>query len=194
MEARDDGRAAFVILDDGELPQRVAGVERARRQLRENLCTGSDCEGLDQRIRDWVITEQDDKACATVVIEESELKAWQNEFTAARVDDQFRAGRYRAQVAGSINDAKVGKGIPTTQLMRVPLLLCGGGSRMQFYGNIGESINGTRGWDVSVETMRLPVPQDLVDTGWHADDFDRQVKVTGHPPDDRQLLPILFAK
>ena len=21
--------------------------------------------------------------------------------------------------------------------------------------------------------MRLPVPQDLVDTGWHADDFDR---------------------
>ncbi len=89
------------------------------------------------------------------------------------VDDQFRAGRYRAQVAGSINDAKVGKGIPAAQLARVPLLLCGGGSRMQFYGNIGEAINGTRGWDVSVETMRLPVPQDLVDTGWHADDFDR---------------------
>jgi len=89
------------------------------------------------------------------------------------VDEQFRTGRFRTQVAGSINDAKVGKGIPAVQLMRVPLLLCGGGSRMQFYGDIGASINGTRGWDVSVETMRLPVPQDLVDTGWHADDFDR---------------------
>ena len=44
---------------------------------------------------------------------------------------------------------------------------------MKYYGNIGQAINGTRGWDVSVETMRLPVPQDLVDTGWHTDDFER---------------------
>lgn len=101
------------------------------------------------------------------------LGGYEIQLVGVDVDEQFRTGRFRTQVAGSINDAKVGKGIPTTQLMRVPLLLCGGGSRMQFYGNIGESINGTRGWDVSVETMRLPVPQDLVDTGWHADDFDR---------------------
>ncbi len=89
------------------------------------------------------------------------------------VDESFGTGRYRTQVAGSINDAKVGKGIPAAQLVRVPLLLCGGGSRMQFYGSIGDAINGTPGWHVSVELMRLPVPQDLVDTGWHADDFDR---------------------
>lgn len=89
------------------------------------------------------------------------------------MDEQFRTGRFRTQVAGNVNDAKMGKGIPAAQLMRVPLLFCGGGSRMQFYGNIGESIKGTRGWDVSLETRRLPVPQDLVDTGWHADDFDR---------------------
>ncbi len=101
------------------------------------------------------------------------LGGYEIQLVGADVDEQFRTGRYRTQVAGSINDAKVGKGIPTAQLMRVPLLLCGGGSRMQFYGNIGEAINRTRGWDVSVETMRLPVPQDLVDTGWHADDFDR---------------------
>ena len=44
---------------------------------------------------------------------------------------------------------------------------------MKFYGGIGEAINDTPGWHVSVEVMRLPVPQDLVDTGWHADDFDR---------------------
>jgi hypothetical protein len=101
------------------------------------------------------------------------LGGYEIQLVGTDVDEQFRTGRFRTQVAGSINDAKVGKGIPAAQLMQVPLLLCGGGSRMQFYGNIGEAINGTRGWDVSVETMRLPVPQDLVDTGWHADDFDR---------------------
>lgn len=89
------------------------------------------------------------------------------------IDQEFRTGRYRAQVAGSINDAKAGKGIPVSQLERVPLLLCGGASRMEFYGGIGEAINATSGWHVSVEVMRLPVPQDLVDTGWHTNDFDR---------------------
>lgn len=84
-------RQKTVLMAKGGADALEAAKLEARRQLRENLCTGSDCEGLDQRIRDWVITEQDDKACATVVIEESELKAWQNEFTAARVDDQFRA-------------------------------------------------------------------------------------------------------
>ena len=101
------------------------------------------------------------------------LGGYEIELVGTGIDDQFRTGRYRTQVAGSINDAKVGKGIPLSQLTRVPLLLCGGGSRMQFYGNIGDAINGTRGWDVSVEPMRLPVPQDLIDSGWHADDFDR---------------------
>lgn len=101
------------------------------------------------------------------------LPGYEVEVVGEGVDEDFRAGRYRTQVAGSINDAKVGKGIPPAQLVRVPLLLCGGGSRMQFYGGIGDAINGTQGWHVSVELMRLPVPQDLVDTGWHADDFDR---------------------
>lgn len=95
------------------------------------------------------------------------------EAVGADVDERFGTARYRGQVAGSINDAKVGKGLPTSQLQRVPLLLCGGGSRMRFYGGIGDAINRTQGWNVSVETMRLPVPQDLADLGWHADDFDR---------------------
>lgn len=89
------------------------------------------------------------------------------------VDESFWTRRYRAQIAGSILDAKVGKGIRSSQLERVPLLLCGGGSRMQFYSRIGDAINSTEGWNVSVETMRLPVPQDLASTGWHAEDFDR---------------------
>ncbi|WAC73154.1 hypothetical protein OU995_27280 [Roseateles sp. SL47] len=95
------------------------------------------------------------------------------ELVGTDVDDRFRNERYRAQIAGTINDAKVGKGIPSTQLARIPLLLCGGGSRMRYYGTISDSINGTRGWDVSVESMRLPLPPDLVESGWHADDFDR---------------------
>lgn len=89
------------------------------------------------------------------------------------VDEEFWVDRYRRQIAGSINDAKVAKGIPASQLERIPLLLCGGGSRMSFYKRIGEAINRTAGWHVSVDEMRLPVPQDLVDSGWHADDFDR---------------------
>jgi hypothetical protein len=101
------------------------------------------------------------------------LPGYAIELVGKGIDEEFGTGRYRTQVAGSINDAKVGKGIPPSQLVRVPLLLCGGGSRMKFYGGIGEAINGTPGWHVSVELMRLPVPQDLVDTGWHADDFDR---------------------
>lgn len=101
------------------------------------------------------------------------LPAYQLEVVGQDVDEDFFVKRYRAEVAGSINDAKVGKGLPSTQLERVPLLLCGGGSRMRFYGRIGESINTTPGWRVSVEIVRLPVPRDLVDTGWHADDFDR---------------------
>lgn len=44
---------------------------------------------------------------------------------------------------------------------------------MDFYSRIAEAINNTPGWHVSVELTRLPVPQDLVDSGWHAEDFDR---------------------
>ena len=101
------------------------------------------------------------------------LPGYEIELVGKGIDEEFGTGRYRTQVAGSINDAKVGKGLPASQLDRVPLLLCGGGSRMKFYGGIGKAINDTPGWNVSVEVMRLPVPQDLVDTGWHADDFDR---------------------
>jgi hypothetical protein len=101
------------------------------------------------------------------------LPGYKLEVVGGDVDDKFGSGRYRAQVAGSINDAKVTKGLPATQLQRVPLLLCGGGSRMRFYRGIGDAINRTPGWLVSVETMRLPVPKDLADLGWHPDDFDR---------------------
>ncbi|WP_124750122.1 hypothetical protein [Burkholderia stagnalis] len=91
----------------------------------------------------------------------------------AGIDTSFQVDRYRRQVASCIKDAKVGKGISVGQLTRVPLLLCGGGSRMRLYGAIDKLINNTSGWHVSVELMKLPVPRDLVDSGWHGEEFDR---------------------
>lgn len=88
-------------------------------------------------------------------------------------DSDFFIKRYRTQVARSINDAKIGKRVCLNQLQNVPLLLCGGGSRMTFYAVIADAINNTPGWHVSVEVMRLPVPIDLSATGWHSDEFDR---------------------
>ena len=60
------------------------------------------------------------------------LPGYEIELEGKSVDDDFSTKRYRSQVAGSINDAKVGKGIPASQLAQVPLLLCGGVSRMKF--------------------------------------------------------------
>ncbi|MDP1917387.1 MAG: hypothetical protein Q8L14_14195 [Myxococcales bacterium] len=84
-------RQKTVLMPKGGPDAIEAAKLEARRQLRENLCSGSDCDGLDQRIIDWVLTEQGENACATVVIEETDFKAWMAEFTAAKVDDQFRA-------------------------------------------------------------------------------------------------------
>lgn len=89
------------------------------------------------------------------------------------VDQKFWGERYRAQVVGSIHDAKTIKGIKSGQLERVPLLLCGGGSRMKFFADIDEAINQTKGWTLSVEKTMLPVPRELADIGWHAEQYDR---------------------
>lgn len=96
--------------------------------------------------------------------------------TKLNIDDQFRSGKYRTQVAGSINEAKVNKGIGSNgsqQLKKIPLLLCGGGSRLPTYATIQDEINGTNGWQVSVEKTLMPVPLELKDDGWHLEDFDR---------------------
>ncbi len=92
------------------------------------------------------------------------------------VDDKFKIQRYRTQVAGSINEAKVRKGLGakgSQQLRDVPLLLCGGGSRLPIYSSIAAEINQTPNWDVSVEMTLMPVPVELKDAGWHLEDFDR---------------------
>lgn len=91
----------------------------------------------------------------------------------ATVDKNFQTGRYRRQVAGTLNEAKMGKGLPVSQMKDIPLLLSGGGSRMGLYADIARHINGTRGWGVSVDPMRLPVPKDIAESGWRGEDFDR---------------------
>lgn len=92
---------------------------------------------------------------------------------AGDIDLGFKEDRYRRQVAGCILEAKVAKGIKPHQLHSVPLLLSGGGSRMMFYQGIQDSINSTPNWSVGVELMKMPVPSELVEVGWTADEFDR---------------------
>jgi hypothetical protein len=92
------------------------------------------------------------------------------------IDEIFRLEKYRTQVAGSINEAKLKKGIGakgSQQLVNVPLLLCGGGSRLPIYLTIADEINKTPGWSVSVEKMLMPVPPELREIGWHSEEFDR---------------------
>lgn len=92
------------------------------------------------------------------------------------IDEIFRLEKYRKQVAGSINEAKLKKGIGakgSQQLVNLPLLLCGGGSRLPIYLTIAEEINKTPNWNVSVEKMLMPVPPELREIGWHSEDFDR---------------------
>lgn len=101
------------------------------------------------------------------------LPGYSLEVVGEDVDDTFQRTRYRFQVAGSISDARREKGLKAHEVQGVPLLLCGGGARMEFYARIADVINSTPGWHVSVELTRLPVPQDLVDVGWYAEDFDR---------------------
>ncbi|MDP3883675.1 hypothetical protein [Hydrogenophaga sp.] len=101
------------------------------------------------------------------------LGGYEIELAGESADDEFLYKRYRRQVAGTINVTKIQKGLPLTQLQNVPLLLCGGGSRMSFYSDIGSAINSTPNWCVSVDMMRPPVPQELAEAGWHPEDFDR---------------------
>lgn len=94
----------------------------------------------------------------------------------SNLDDKFKIQRYRTQVAGSINEAKTKKGLGakgSQQLQGVPLLLCGGGSRLPIYSSIATEINQTPNWDVGVEVTLMPVPVELKDAGWHLEDFDR---------------------
>ena len=95
------------------------------------------------------------------------------ECTGLDVDGIFLKKNYRLQVAGCIQDAKVGKGLSSDDLERMPLLLCGGGSRMGYFSRIAEIINDTPGWPFKVERLSMPVPAELSDFGMNASEFDR---------------------
>ena len=119
------------------------------------------------------ITSGTDRLRAIPARVDDYLPGYRLEMDGDGVDQKFWGERYRAQVVGSIQDAKTIKGIRSGQLERVPLLLCGGGSRMKFFAHIDEAINRTQGWTLSVEKTMLPVPRELADIGWHAEQYDR---------------------
>ena len=167
-----DGRGVLTFYSSRVEPNGAMNLHRARVEWLQKLMTAGS-EHATAAAYLAAIARPTDRLRPIPESVRDYLPGYEVEVVGKGIDENFGTGRYRTQVAGSINDAKVGKGITRSQLERVPLLLCGGGSRMQLYSGIGATINRTRGWDVSVEVMRLPVPQDLVDTGWHADDFDR---------------------
>ena len=101
------------------------------------------------------------------------LPGYEVEVAGEDSDAIFFRNRYRYQVSSNITEAITNKGLPTHQLQNIPLLLCGGGSRMSFYENIADAINKTQGRSVHVEITHLPVPKDLSEPGWHSEDFDR---------------------
>ena len=95
------------------------------------------------------------------------------ECTGLDADGIFLKKNYRLQVAGCIQDARVGRGLTSNDLARMPLLLCGGGSRMGYFSRIAEIINATGGWTFNVERLSMPVPAELADFGMNANEFDR---------------------
>lgn len=142
------------------------------------------------------ISERTDRLRPIPESAEEYLGGYKLDLVGKSVDQKFLDQRYRREVAETINEAKVRKGLPLAQLQQIPLLLCGGGSRMPFYSDIGKVINRTPGWCVSVDTMRPPVPADLAESGWHQEDFDRisvayGLSLAGHG--DRSLGQIVRA-
>jgi len=88
-------------------------------------------------------------------------------------DDEFMKHNYRRQVAGCIQDARVGKGLSSNDLDGMPLLLCGGGARMRYFSRIADIIKETKEWSFKVEKLSMPVPAELADFGMNSDEFDR---------------------
>ncbi len=101
------------------------------------------------------------------------IPGYELEFSGTDADAEFMKERYRRQVAGCISDAKIQKRLTPRDLSQVPLLLCGGGSRMKYFAGIVDMINATPGWHVSVEKLSMPVPKELVETGVSLEEFDR---------------------
>ncbi|WP_368622620.1 hypothetical protein [Paraburkholderia sp. BR13444] len=170
VRAPDNGHGQLTFYSSKVEQNGVMNLHRARvASLNEMLPCGEDHQEAREYLR--LISQPTDRLRPIPETIDQYLPGYQE--ADAGIDTSFRIDRYRRQVASCIRDAKVGKGISAGQLVRVPLLLCGGGSRMRFYGSIDQLINNTPGWDLSVELMKLPVPSDLADSGWHGEEFDR---------------------
>ncbi|MCO4875595.1 hypothetical protein VOI32_00940 [Paraburkholderia caribensis] len=170
VRAPDNGDGQLTFYSSQVQQNGVMNLHRARvASLNEMVPSGDEHQDAREYLRS--ISHPTDRLRPIPESIDQYLPGYQG--TDAGIDTAFQIDRYRRQVASCITDAKVGKGISVRQLTRVPLLLCGGGSRMRFYGSIDKLINNTPGWHVSVELMKLPVPRELADSGWHGDEFDR---------------------
>lgn len=88
------------------------------------------------------------------------------------VDDLFYRRRYHRHVASCIQQARRDKGVPDSQLQQLPVFLCGGGARMEFYARIIRSTNEAP-WAVRVQRQMLPKPASMQADCVGPDEFDR---------------------
>lgn len=87
-------------------------------------------------------------------------------------DTDYYFHNFHAQVIRCLRVAKKDKTIPASQMNALPIFLCGGGSRMNFYSQVTNSTS----WKLlgaKIKAMQLPLPNDLIAPHLSAGEFDR---------------------
>lgn len=93
------------------------------------------------------------------------------------IDDRIFHHGALAQVCGCMGDGKSRHGLNRDALQALPLVISGGGSRMQFYSRLSDAVNDAwrRKWlgAMSVQKEQLVLPSDFEARGLSTTDHDR---------------------
>ena len=167
-----DSGSKLVFFSNRVEPNGVINLHRARIGWLDRAARAGEAE---ERVLDYLAAQRVPTDRLRPIPESAGeyVPGYSIECTGVDVDGVFLKENYRLQVAGCIQDARVGKGLTSNDLGRMPLLLCGGGSRMGYFSRIAEIINNTLGWSFKVERLSMPVPAELSDFGMNASEFDR---------------------
>lgn len=92
-----------------------------------------------------------------------------------RPDEEFFAKKLTVQVLGKTLWRAWKDGyLPQVQLSKMPMFLCGGGARSDFYLKLETTLQSTPGFSwLSAEPWQLGVPNDLEVVGVDETDYDR---------------------
>ena len=172
--AQSVGGARFSFFADDVQRYGVMNLHRERCDWLRKVLEGAGL--LDITIRQYLddVEKPTDRieAIPESVLEYLRGISFAPEQQSAPVDREFYARKYSAEVFGCIRRARREKGVPDSQLQRIPLFLCGGGGRMRYYSQIADAINSAP-INVTVDRTRLPIPGDLFAKGLRDIDYDR---------------------